>query len=43
MSHLSRIKNPELLYLHVVAALWAYSYVLLLGYFELLGNHCFLL
>ena len=42
MSHLSRIKNPELPYLHVAAALRAYSYVLLLGCFELLRNHCFL-
>ncbi len=43
MSHLSRMKNPELPCLHVAAALRAYSYVLLLGCFELLGNHCFLL
>jgi hypothetical protein len=28
ISHLSRIKNPILLYLSVAAALWAYSYVL---------------
>jgi hypothetical protein len=41
MSHLSRIKNPELPCLYVVAALQAYSYVLL-GCFELLRNHCFL-
>ena len=43
MSHLSRIKNPELPCLHVAAALRAYSYVLLFRYFELLRNHCFLL
>jgi len=43
MSHLSRMKNPELPYLYVAAALWAYSYVLLLRCFELLRNHCFLL
>jgi hypothetical protein len=28
MSHLSRIKNPILLYLSVAAALWAYGYIL---------------
>ena len=43
MSYLSRMKNPELPCLHVAAALRAYSYVLLLRCFELLGNHCFLL
>ena len=43
ISHLSRMKNPELPCLHVAAALRAYSYVLLLGCFELLGNHYFLL
>jgi hypothetical protein len=43
ISHLSRMKNPELPCLHVAAALRAYSYVLLLGCFELLRNHCFLL
>jgi hypothetical protein len=40
ISHFSRIKNPKLPYLHV-AALWAYSYVLL-RCFELFKNHCFL-
>jgi hypothetical protein len=43
MSSLSRMKNPDLPYLHVAAALRAYSYVLLLGYFELLRNYYFLL
>jgi hypothetical protein len=43
ISYLSRIKNPELPCLHVAAALWAYSYVLLLRYFKLLRNHYFLL
>jgi hypothetical protein len=44
MSHLSRMKNLDLLYPHVAAALRAYGYVLyLLRLFELLGNHCFLL
>ena len=43
MSHLSRMKNPELPCLHVAAALRAYSYVLLLRCFELLRNHYFLL
>jgi hypothetical protein len=28
MSHLSRIKNPNLLYLSVAAALQAYNYIL---------------
>ena len=43
ISHLSRIKNPELPYLHVAAALQAYSYILLLRCFELLRNYYFLL
>ena len=43
ISHLSRIKNPELPCLHIAAALRAYSYVLLLRCFELLRNYCFLL
>ena len=43
ISYFSRIKNLELLYLYVVAALQTYSYVLLLRYFKLLRNHCFLL
>jgi hypothetical protein len=42
ISYFSRIKNPKLPYLHVVAALQAYSYVLLLKYFKLLKNHYFL-
>ena len=43
ISHLSRMKNPELPCLHVAAALRAYSYVLLLRCFELLRNYYFLL
>ena len=42
ISHLSRMKNPELPYLHVVVALQAYSYVLLLRCFKLFRNYYFL-
>jgi hypothetical protein len=28
ISHLSRIKNPDLPYLSIAAALWAYDYIL---------------
>jgi hypothetical protein len=38
ISHLSRIKNPKLLYLYVAAALRAYNYVLLLRYLNSLGT-----
>jgi hypothetical protein len=42
ISHLSKMKNPKLPYLYIAAALQAYSYVLLLKYFKLFRNHCFL-
>jgi hypothetical protein len=44
MSHLSRMKNPDLPCPHIAAALRAYGYVLYRPpwMFELLGNHCFL-
>jgi hypothetical protein len=42
ISHLSRIKNPKLLYLYIAVALQAYSYILLLRCFKLFRNHCFL-
>ena len=28
MSHLTRMKNPDMLCLSIVAALWAYGYIL---------------
>ena len=42
MSHLSRMKNPDLPCSSVAAALRAYVYVLPPWMFGLLGNHCFL-
>jgi hypothetical protein len=42
ISHFSRIKNPTLLYLYIVVALQAYSYILLLKYFKLFKNYYFL-